>query len=62
MKNVFNGSREEPGNLKREGKARIVSTGLDRIYSLPRNPQSIRQLSLAPIALGAQDAELVLHW
>lgn len=62
MKNVFDRPREQTRDMKREGKAGIVSSGLDRVHCLPRNAQPIRQLTLTPIALGAQDPELVLHW
>ena len=52
---------EQPRDLEREFKAGVVLAGLDRVYGLPRNAESIGQLSLRPASFGAALLEIVAH-
>lgn len=62
VKDFLDRSGKQARDVKREWETRVVSPSLDCINSLSRNAQPIRQLSLTPISLGAENPEIVLHW
>src|SRR5687768_3046360 len=48
------GGVEQPGELQRQGQARLEAAGFDRIDRLARYPDLRRQLRLGPLTFGAQ--------
>src|SRR5688572_19687573 len=57
----LDGQVEQAGDLEGERQRRVVLAGLDGVDALAGDPQAISELALAPVALGAQDLEAVLH-
>lgn len=57
----FNGGIEETGEFEGEGKGWVIFAGFDGVDGLPRDFETLCEIGLAPIALGAEDTETVLH-
>ena len=52
---------EDAADAEGEGEARVVAAVFDRVHGLARDFEAIGQVLLRPFALGAQDAEAILH-
>src|ERR1044072_8931625 len=57
----FDRKLEERGDAEGERQARIIFAGLDGVDALPGDLQPLGEIALAPVALGAQHLESVLH-
>ena len=58
---VLDAPVEDTRDREGERKARVVALVLDRVDGLARDGEVLGELGLRPVALGAQDAEAVLH-
>src|SRR5690606_6770783 len=61
QENLFDRQFGQVGDAKRERQRGIALPRLDRIHALPRDPEMVSQVLLAPLAFRAQNAEAVLH-
>ena len=62
MEDVFNAKPEEAGSPEGEWQAGIELARFNSINGLPGYIESVGQLGLRPVALGAQHLEPILHW
>src|SRR3954451_17667565 len=60
-KNLLDRQVEKFSDAKGEWERRVVFAGLYGVNALPRDFELLRQILLAPAALGAEDAKAVLH-
>src|SRR3546814_15796479 len=61
QENIFDPQLEQVGDAEGEGERRVVFPRLDRVDRLARHFEPLGEIALAPVALGAQDLEAVLH-
>ena len=52
---------EKSGEFEGEGKARVEAAGLDGVDGLSRDAELGGEIGLAPISLGSECAEGVVH-
>ena len=52
---------KQPGGPECEREARIVTTGLHGVHSLPGNSEFLGQLSLTPVSFRSKNAKAVRH-
>lgn len=62
QEHFFDWLAKEFAQLDCQGQAGIVLTRLDRVYGLPGNTDSLRQVFLRPIVLSPQHLQTVLHY
>src|SRR5690606_32176696 len=61
LEDHFDGLLEQPRDLERERKARIVFFGFDRIDRLTGNAEFFGEVALRPLLAGAELAQSILH-
>src|SRR3954454_14858993 len=61
VENLLDRPLEQPGEAEGERQRRIVFAGLDRVDRLARHAEPAAKLRLAPVPLGPQHFETVLH-
>ena len=61
MEDRFDGLLEQPCDHERQGKARVISAGLDGVDGLTRDSKVLREIALGPTAFGAQIPDGILH-
>jgi hypothetical protein len=61
LKNLFDAQSEESSGPERERQTRIELACFNGVDGLPGHIESVCQLSLRPVALGAQHLEPILH-
>src|SRR3546814_15600862 len=61
LETIFDPQLEPVGDAEGEGERRVVFPRLDRVDRLARHFEPLGEIALAPVALGAQDLEAVLH-
>jgi hypothetical protein len=57
----FNGGVEDASEFECEWETRVELTGFDGVDGLAGDFEALSEVCLTPIALGAQDAEMILH-
>jgi hypothetical protein len=58
----FDGAVEEASEFEGKREAGIELAGLNGIDGLTGDFETLCEIGLAPVALGAEDTEAVLHW
>jgi len=58
---LLDGQAEQLGDSKGERQRRVVLARLDGVDALPRDAETLGEVALAPVALGAQDSEPVVQ-
>src|SRR5438046_8330982 len=61
LEDLFDLAFESSGQREGQGQARVVLAGFDGVHCLTRDAQPLRQVSLRPVQLGAQDSQPILH-
>src|SRR5690349_9723385 len=61
IENLLDRQIEQAGDLEGERQRRVIFSRLDRIDRLARDIEPDRQVGLAPVMLGSQYLEAVLH-
>src|SRR3546814_17341346 len=61
LETIFDPQLEQVGDAEGEGERRVVFPRLDRVDRLARHFEPLGAIALAPVAIGAQELEAVLH-
>src|SRR5690606_29018798 len=61
QENLFDGEAEQVGDAERQGKRWVIFARLYAVDRLARYFEAFGKIALAPVTLGAQNLEAVLH-